>query len=498
MIGRGDRFKRVALLAVVLLASGCAVIGPQRAQIGLQAPSDLAAGTALSGTTTRADAWPTERWWATFDDEQLGRLIDEALAGAPSLQTAQARLARAAALTDSARASLWPQVNAAADATRERSSENATVPRPFAGRWISLYDLGASVGYEVDLWGKNRAAWQSAVGQQRAAAADAAQAALVLAVNVARGYLQLQRAFAQRDVAARTLAQRIELAALTTQRVAGGLDTRVELRQADAAVEAARGQLAAIDESIALLRNQIAALLGQGPDRGLALAQCSLPASDALALPSVLPAELLGRRPDLMASRWRVEAAARDVDVARALFYPSLDLNALVGWQSIGLSDLLRHASLAVQVGPAVRLPVFDGGRLRANLAGRRADLDVAITAHNQSVVDALREVVDQIASSRSLQVQLTHQRAALTAADDAYNLAVARYRTGLGNYLQVLSAEAQVLTQRGLEVDLRARALDVRLVLIRALGGGYTPDAVARAAADPQPDTVLAQQRND
>ena len=192
------------------------------------------------------------------------------------------------------------------------------------------------------------------------------------------------------------------------------------------------------------------------------------------AIPAVLPADLLGRRPDVAAARWRVEASAQDVAVARAQFYPNVSLTAFVGLASMGLGNFVEAGSREWGVGPALRLPVFDAGRLRANLAGKSADLDAAVESYNAALLDAVRDAADQLASSASVERQIAEQRQAGEAAEAAYAIARKRYEAGLGNYLQVLSAETQVLAQRRLAVDLAARRLDAQAGVMRALGGGY------------------------
>jgi NodT family efflux transporter outer membrane factor (OMF) lipoprotein len=230
------------------------------------------------------------------------------------------------------------------------------------------------------------------------------------------------------------------------------------------------------------VRNQLAALLGKGPDRGLALERPKVRAQP-IALPSRLPADLVGRRPDVVAQRWRVEAARHDVAAAKAQFYPDINLSALVGVQSVDLAKLLDSGSAIPSVGAALRLPLFAGDRLRGNLAAKDADYDLAVEQYNQTLVDALREVVDQLASLRSIDAQRSEVQAALDTAEQAYELAVARYRAGLGGLLQVLVAETQVLDQRAASAELRSRELDRGIDLLRALGGGFE-----EASAQPVP----------
>ncbi|HEX5477974.1 MAG TPA: efflux transporter outer membrane subunit, partial [Burkholderiales bacterium] len=333
-----------------------------------------------------------------------------------------------------------------------------------------------NLSYELDFWGRNRAAYEGALGRARAAQAEQQAARLSLAAAVTRAYLQLAAAWEQRDIAARTLEQREKLLELSRARLSAGIDSRVELEQAAAGIPAAREQILRHEEQIALSRSQLAALAGKGPDAGLALARPQLGPAPAALLPSTLPADLLGRRPDIVAQRWRVEAAARDIDAAKAEFYPNVNLNAFVGLQALGFDHWLDLGSEMAGAGPALRLPLFDGGRLRANLAGRDAGFDLALEQYNQTLIDALREVADQLTLARSIEARRHQSEAALGHAEKSYALALERYRGGLSSQLQVLAAESQVLEQRSLAAELRSRALDASVGLMRALGGGYAP----------------------
>ena len=420
-------------------------------------------------------AWPAPVWWTQLGDPQLDRLEAEALAGSPTLALAGARLAKALAVSGAAASAQRPRIDAGLASTRERFSEHDLAPPPVAGSWRTESRLALDFGYEFDLWGKNRAALAAELGRAEAARVDAFAAQLLLSVAIARSYVELARLYDRSDVAAATLAQRQRIYELTRQRVAAGIDTRVELKQAEAALPATRENIAALEEAIALARDQLAALAGEGPDRGLALARPTLKLRGApLALPSRLPASLLGRRPDVVASRWRVEAAAHGIEAAKARFYPDVNLLAFAGFQSLAPSDFLEAGSSVAGAGPALTLPLFDGGRLRSELAARDADYDAAVARYDETLVDALRDLGDRLASLRGVAAQVREQRAALATAREAYDLALARYREGVGAYLSVLSAETQVLAQQRLEADLRARELDNRIDLVRALGGGF------------------------
>lgn len=443
-------------------------------------PLDSASLGLASGTGQAVPAISAE-WWREFGDEQLNGLIARALARNPSLKIAQARLARAQAVTEVADAALLPQVNGSLDLTHQRYTQNGAVPPPLAGsiRDSGTLQLGAS--WELDFFGKYRAALDAALGTVRAAQADADAARVLLASNVARGYFQLARINDQLTVARRTLAQRNEALTLVQGRLNAGLDTRLELRQAEGALPEARQQIEALAEQAALARNALAALVGEPQ---LAVAPVSLASLKGLGSAAVIPADLVGRRADVAAARWRVVAAGHDVANAKTQFYPNINLVAFAGFSSIGLSRLLDSGSQQWGVGPAIRLPIFEGGRLRANLRGKVADQDAAVESYNAAVLDAVRDTADQLASGQSVARQQVDQRAAQVAAEDAYDIAVQRYKAGLGNYLNVLTAETAVLGQRRLAVDLAARALDAQVGLVRALGGGWEAGDLATIGA--------------
>jgi len=283
-------------------------------------------------------------------------------------------------------------------------------------------------------------------------------------------------------VAERAIAQRRDLTALSNQRLAAGLDTQVETTQARGTVAAAQTDLQRVDEEIALARNQIAALLGKGPDRGMQIARPTLLANATPQLPDDLTIGLIGRRPDIVAARWRVEASSQDITVAKKEFLPDITLTAFAGYASLDPSNLLMGISRTFGVGPTLKLPIFAGGRLRANLKGKYAQYDIAAASYNQTLVDALRETADIVTSIRSVDQQIVTQREALDLAEHAYALATTRYKAGLGTQLTVLNAESNVLQQRRLATDLQARRLDLQMGLMKALGGGYqSPEAAAQ-----------------
>jgi NodT family efflux transporter outer membrane factor (OMF) lipoprotein len=464
---------------LVLTLAGCA------STEGIAPPSAKAVVPATLGVAEASTAAPVAaEWWQGFGDAGLSDLVGRALAGSPSLKAAQARLVRSQAAVDSVHAAQGLQVNGSLDVTRQRYTANGAVPPPLAGSYRTSGTLQAAASWEIDFFGRNRAALDAAIGTQRAAEADAQAARVLLASNVARSYVQLARLVELREVAQRALAQRDEILSLIRQRVQAGLDTNVELRQGEGALPETRAQLEALDEQITLTRHALAALTAQAPQALDQLSPRLVAAVQAVPLPANVPADLLGRRADISAARWRVEAATSDVASARAQFYPNVNLTAFAGLSSIGLDKLFKSGSEQYGAGPAIRLPLFDSGRLRANLRGKSADLDAAVETYNATVIDAVRDVADQISSLQSIARQQTEQGQAQASAESAYDVAVQRYKAGLGTYLVVLNAEANVLNQRRSATELKARALDTQVALIRSLGGGYAAQDTRSAAA--------------
>lgn len=462
--------KRLLSTVLVLALGGCALMdsGPQ---------SVAALDGAKLGLTGKAADWPATQWWERYGDPQLDALMTEALANSPTLSAAQARLAQANAAVGMARAPLLPRVDANYDLTREHLSKDYVYPAPMGGSVVSDNRLALDFSYELDFWGKNRSRLQSAVSQQEAAAADAQAARNMLASATVRAYLNLQNAFAQRDVLKRVLAQRAEVLSLTQGRYSAGLDTQVEVKQAESSLAAGKVELTQTETTLAQLRNQVAALAGAGPQRGQSLVPVSLSAP-AGGVPASIPLDLLGHRPDVTAARWRAQAARHAIDSAKAEFYPNVNLAAFVGFQAMGTGNLLGADARMAGIGPAVTLPIFHGGELNANLAGRRADADLAVSDYNQTVLDAVHQVADALDGLRLLDQEKAQQRQARDAIEAAYDLAVKRYKAGMGNYISVLIAQTGVLTQARLDTDLRIRAYQLDANLATALGGGYAPPA--------------------
>lgn len=472
-----SRLQHVLLLAGVLSLAACANFSGIEPHAQPLTPEQLN----LQGGTTAARAEVNAAWWESFGDAQLNRLVADALANSPSLRVAQSRIERVQAAQDALRGTDSPQIGAGADLTRQLFTAKGIYPPPLAG---SVQDIGTvqlNASWELDFFGKNRAALNAALGQEQAALADAQAARMLLASSVARTYFQLVRTEAQLQIAKRTLAQREQNRNLVQDRVNAGLDTQLELQQSTGSLPEARLQLEILQEQKQLALNALAALTSK-PNTTMAL---EIPAPEAIksvALNTTVPMDLLARRPDVAAAKQRVRAASADIEGAKAQFYPNINLVAFAGLSSIGFDRLTDAGAQQWGVGPAIRLPLFDGGRLRANLRSRTTELDAAVESYNSVVIEAVHDVADQIATSQAIRKQQAEQTQAQASAEAAYAIANQRYQAGLGTYLNVLAAETTVLAQRRQAADLQARALDNQVQLMRALGGGYQDTSAALA----------------
>ena len=462
-------------IAIASLAACASFSGIEPAAKPLDASS---LGLKNLDASKQADHIATDNdWWLGFGDAQLNTLVATALQSNPGLKVTQARLLRAQAASAAVQAVDGPKVDASLDMTRQLYTANSIYPPPYGGAVLESGDLRATASWELDFFGKNRAALDASLGQIKAGEADVTAARGLLAANVARSYFQLLRLQAQTQLAERTVAQREHIQTLVKSRVDSGLDTQLELQQAASALPDARLQIEMLNEQTALTLNALAALTAQ-PVTALKLDLPALDTIKAVRVAQSLPLDLLGRRSDIAAARWRVEAASSEVASAKAQFYPNINLVAFAGFNSLGFDKLLKSDSEHWGVGPAIRLPLFDAGRLRANLRGKTAELDAAIESYNAQVLDAVHEVADRIASSLAVRRQQAEQKAAQDAAEAAYAIALQRYQAGLGNYLNVLSAEAPVLAQSRQGADLAARALDTQVQVLHAIGGDLTPAA--------------------
>lgn len=463
---------RTAVLAFATALLSACVLPPkdapreqalQQAQLGLSAVNAPVAG---------------DDWWQAYKDPQLNQLVEQTLAHNPTLAQAMARVREAQAMADSAHAGLLPSASYDASVQRQRFSNTFIYPPPYGGSVYWQGQQGANLNWDIDFWGRQSSLLKQARSQTAAAQLDVASARLALAGAVAQAYIDLHRNYALADIAQQTEEQRRRILDITKGRVHAGLDTNVELREAEGSVPEAEVALSQAQQAQALAVHQLAALSGQGAAAYPTITRPQVDLDTALPLPQSLPADLLGRRPDVLAARDRVEAATAGRAAAKAAFYPDISLAAFAGTESIGFVDLFKATSGVYGAGPAIHLPLFDAGRLKANYRGATAEIDDAVAGYNETVLGAVRQTADQLSNIDALAVQLDQQQKSLTDAEDAYRLAEERYKAGLSSYLTVLNAETQVLAARRERVELvSAMAID-RVTLLLALGGSFDPNA--------------------
>jgi multidrug efflux system outer membrane protein len=456
------------LTAAVLLLAGCAI--PSR-------PShpDLSGAAPLAGLPSDANAaWPASSWWHRYGDEQLDDLEARALSGSPTLAVARARFDQAARNVDVARADGGASIAGSAQLQRERLSEHGLIPSQFLGfNWYGQGDLGVSFNYDFDFWGSHGADIVAAVDRARAAAAERDAAGSMLAAAVADTYFAWQADQARLTLAHQIVAGYERGRAIVAARARQGLDSDDNVHKADAELGAGREEIAKLEGDARIRHAALAALLGIAPKDLGDLKPLPLPKA-AAGLPDDAGLDLVARRADVAASRWRVEAALKDVDVARDAFYPDLSISAMAGLSSIDLGKLLTPGSAVFAAGPALHLPIFEGGRLRARFGVSQAALAAAVADYHQAVTDAARDVATQALTLQLIRERQRQSAAQVAAKTQLLASARARMQRGLSDAIPVLDAGETLDRQRDASVQLDAAALTAEIALIRALGGGF------------------------
>ena len=455
--------------------SGCIGTGGIAPQSKALQANALATGAAIADAAQDAH-WPRQQWWRAYGDAQLDQWVQLALAGSPGLALAVARVREAKALAGVVESAEKLQVDGQASLKRHNWPEDQFYG-PGALSGANTWDNNAALGlsYDLDLWGRERNASEQAMDRAHMSAALARQAQLELQNNVVKVYIQLALQFARRDIVQAELLQQEQIVSLAERRLAGGIGTHLEVSQAQAPLPETHRQLDALNEEIALARNQLAALAGQGPGAGARIQRPRLALGAPLKLPSALPAELVGQRPDVVASRWQVAAQARGIDVAHAGFFPNVDLVGGLGFMATGGGPLefLTGRKFNYHAGPAISLPIFDGGRLRSQLGVASAGYDIAVAQYNQTVVEALKGISDQLIRRESMNEQAHFAQQSVAAAQKTYDIATVAYQRGLTGFLEVLNAQTLLFRQQQVQQQVQAARLTAHAELVTALGGG-------------------------
>jgi NodT family efflux transporter outer membrane factor (OMF) lipoprotein len=478
------RTKGCLAMAVISLMCACAQIPDLGPSAQPRSPDSFASRASFDAPSSD---WPSSEWWRAYADDQLDSLMTEALSKSSTLAQATARVRESQYRAGLARANQLPSLSLNAAAEEEKLTYKGIFPANAVPRgWNDLDRVTLDFSWELDFWGKNSKAFEAAVSQVRVEQAQAAAATVLLTTNIAQSYVQLQELFVQLDLARDALANRRASENLVRRRFEQGLETQATVEQASARSSQAAAQLAAVDESLRLSRNALAALVGQGPDRGLQILRSGFSTRRPFGLPAGLSADLIGRKPEVVAARWQVEAAAKRVGVARTAFYPNVNLVAFIGFESLGIRSLGSSGSDTGAIGPAVHLPIFDGGRIRANYGTANAQYDQAVAIYDGALNQALHDTADAARSLQALDARLTNTQAALVSGEKAYRLAKRRYEEGMADFQSVLTTEDAVVQIRQSETQLRARGVGLDITLIKALGGGFVAAVPPQAQVTP------------
>lgn len=428
-----------------------------------------------------ADALARGEWWKLFGDPALDELIERALAANQDLRAAAARVEQARAAAGIARSNYWPQIAAHGEVVRERTS--STTDNVFPDTLTTTYRAPLSASWEVDLFGRVRHLTASARADAEATAATFESVRLALTSDVAASYFSL-RALDQELASLRdSVGLRRRARELAQARFANGTAAELDVARADTELATTEAEAAALANRRATLQNALAVLLGApAPSFDLSTLNPQLPTPPAV--PPGLPAALLERRPDIAAAERALAAAQSRIGVAKAAFFPAISLTGSAGYASAEIDGLFKADSRIWSIGPSLYLPIFQGGRNRANLERSRAVHDEAVAVFRQRVLVAFREVQDALTATRLFAEQAAAQERALVAARRATALAQTRYDAGLVSFLEVIDAQRTALATERASAHLGALRLNASVALIKALGGGWRAprlDTVAR-----------------
>jgi multidrug efflux system outer membrane protein len=461
----------------IIVAAACTVLAACHVPPKPNMP-DLTTTSPLAGIPSSSDSnWPHRVWWTRYNDDDLNAIESLALAKSPDLAVAQARFNEAERAIDVARANAGATVDGNVQVQRERLSEHGLIPPKFLGfTWYNQGDVGAQFKYDFDFWGTHRAEIAASVDRTRAAAAEHETAATMLTAAVADSYFNWQLDMAHIGFANESMALEQKIRSIADARVKHGLDPDDVLQQADAEIAAMREDIATYTWAAQMRRAAIAALIGISPSEVPEFHARPLPAFVG-ALPASAGLDLVARRPEVQASRWRVEAALRDIDIARAAFYPDVSISAMVGLSSIDLGKLFQAGSRVFDAGPALHLPIFEGGRLEARYGSSQAALDSAIADYNKAVIDAAHDAANQALTLRQVQARRTERAGQIAAADRLYQSSLSRGKRGLTDARAEYNASIELIRQHDADTQLVAAGISAEIALTKALGGGYVRD---------------------
>ncbi len=475
---------RLVLLAAIPALAACTV-GPDYVRPGIEAPAAYKEAGSWK-VAAPADHLTRGKWWEIFGDPELGALEEQVNISNQNVQLAEAQFRQARALAQGARAAYYPAVGGDVSATRSHTG----AARQGAGgdSTATDYNFSLNASWEADIWGRVRRSVESGDASFQASAADLEGARLSAQAELAQDYFQLRVADAQQRLLDATVAGYEKSLALTKNRYAQGVAARADVAQAETQLKTTQAQAIDLGVQRAQLEHAIALLVGKAPaDFSLAP---SATAATFPAIPAGLPSELLERRPDIAAAERRVAAANAQIGVAKSAFFPSLTLSATGGYQSATLAGWFSAPNRFWSLGPALAQTLFDGGLRRAQTDQAIAAYDASVATYRQTVLGGFQQVEDNLSALRILEREAAMQDEAVRAARQSVTLTVNQYRAGIVSYLNVVAVQAAVLASERAAADILGRRLSASVLLVKAIGGGWSapalPGRVADAAARP------------
>ena len=473
--------RAISILALVSLLGACALMESDRKTYTTLKPQDV---HLPDDVRLPVGQWPAANWWSQYNDPQLDVLIQAALAENPTIQAAQARIAMADSQVRLARAASGPQVGLIGLVDRQSVSSNGFLG-PFAmdipelgisGPWYTSGLVGLTAGMNLDVWGRDRAVIESAVGASNARQAELEMIQLDVSTRVAQLYFELQKTRGVIEIVMRVRDIQANMLLAHQTRHAAGLESETAAQLASAQKLMADAALNIEQTRANFVREALRALVGSGGETLQQLKTTPLPTAGP-AMPANLEFELLARRPDLQALNWYVKASLSQIDAAKAEFFPSFDIKAFFGLYTIHISDLLSTpASRQINLIPGLRLPIFDSGLLNANLDARYAGSNAVVALYNQAVLDAVRDVAQIGSALQGLQARLRIEQERYGNFNFAHEGAQGAAAQGLISRIEAQEAQLPALIQQGILLDLQGQQLFGELGLIRALGGGAQP----------------------
>ncbi|ECV4979604.1 multidrug resistance outer membrane protein MdtQ [Salmonella enterica subsp. enterica] len=464
-------------LPLFILLAGCAPMHDTRQSLTQQTPSshvDSSLPAALK------NGWPDSQWWKAYHDTQLDALIDNAIQHSPDMQVAEQRIQLAEAQAKAVEAQDGPQLDFSADIERQRMSAEGLMG-PFAitdpaagttGPWYTNGTFGLTAGWDLDLWGKNRAEVTARIGAVKAREAEQEQTRQLLASGVARLYWEWQTQAALKNVLMQIEQEQQNVVTVNRELYQHGITSSVEGVETDIDASKTQQQLNDVNGKMKVIEARLSALTNT-QSAALKLRQVSLPAVESQ-LPSQLGYSLLARRADLQAAHWYIESSLSSIDAAKAAFYPDINLMAFLQQDALHLSDLFRHSAQQYGITGGLTLPIFDSGRLNANLDIAKAQSNLSIANYNKAVVDAVNDVARAASQVETLAQKNQHQKQIEHDAQRVVGLAQARFNAGIIAGSRVSEAKIPALREQCNGLLLQGQWLDASIQLTSALGGGY------------------------